>query len=300
MDRNAYNPSTPQKEGSGRVAIYKATGFAHCYTLESNYNTGKYTNTIPPATGPGSARAPAAQLSKASAPAYTPEIWYGVGRACLFAILDLHEDNPWSRLPKSSLKSIAGARKAICTKLGREKTYRAQAMILKSSKGTKANREGRKDREMNTTQKNVQRTKKKHWEIATSKVSVESSDVKGQPLPTHATKSSSALKAASSSARSHVNVSRARRRMCEGRTEDLSRCEIARDGTRGRVVENNRLYNQDPRIKLDKDHTSKIPRPKLRMTSSHVGAMSKREKIISDATENSALKPRKSYTAIKW
>lgn len=112
--------------------MYKATGFAHCYTLESNYNTGKHTNLVPAASGPGSARAPPAQMSKASAPAYTPEIWYGVGRACLFALLDLKEDNPWSRLPKSSLKSIAGARKAICTRLGREKSYRAQAMVLKT------------------------------------------------------------------------------------------------------------------------------------------------------------------------
>ena len=112
--------------------MYKATGFTHCYTLESNYNTGKHTNPVPAASGPGSARAPPAQMSKASAPAYTPEIWYGVGRACLFAMLDLKEDNPWSRLPKSSLKSIGGARKAICTRLGREKSYRAQAMVLKA------------------------------------------------------------------------------------------------------------------------------------------------------------------------
>ena len=116
--------------------MYKATGFAHCYTLESNYNTGKHTNPVPAASGPGSARAPPAQMSKASAPAYTPDIWYGVGRACLFALLDLEEDNPWSRLPKSSLKSIPGARKAICTRLGREKSYRAQAMVLKTRRAS--------------------------------------------------------------------------------------------------------------------------------------------------------------------
>jgi cytosolic carboxypeptidase protein 5 len=36
------------KEGSGRVAIYKATGLIKSYTLECNYNTGKCVNVLPP------------------------------------------------------------------------------------------------------------------------------------------------------------------------------------------------------------------------------------------------------------
>lgn len=35
------------KEGSGRVAVYKSTGLIKCYTLECNYNTGKYVNVLP-------------------------------------------------------------------------------------------------------------------------------------------------------------------------------------------------------------------------------------------------------------
>lgn len=35
------------KEGSGRVAVFKMTGLIKCYTLESNYNTGKYVNILP-------------------------------------------------------------------------------------------------------------------------------------------------------------------------------------------------------------------------------------------------------------
>lgn len=39
------------KEGAGRVAIYRATGITHAYTLECNYNTGKVVNEKPPAKG---------------------------------------------------------------------------------------------------------------------------------------------------------------------------------------------------------------------------------------------------------
>jgi hypothetical protein len=35
------------REGSGRVAIYKATGNPLCYTLECNYATGRRINHLP-------------------------------------------------------------------------------------------------------------------------------------------------------------------------------------------------------------------------------------------------------------
>ena len=34
------------KEGAGRVAFYKETNLPHCYTLEFNYNSGKYRNVL--------------------------------------------------------------------------------------------------------------------------------------------------------------------------------------------------------------------------------------------------------------
>ena len=36
------------REGSGRVALYKATGLAMCYTLECNFQTGKRVNHLTP------------------------------------------------------------------------------------------------------------------------------------------------------------------------------------------------------------------------------------------------------------
>jgi hypothetical protein len=36
------------REGSGRVAFYKATGLPHCYTLECNFQTGRRINHLTP------------------------------------------------------------------------------------------------------------------------------------------------------------------------------------------------------------------------------------------------------------
>lgn len=62
------------KEGSGRVAIYKMIGLIKSYTLEGNYNTGKYVNTLPP-------RGKETTTRKVihSAPKYTPAIFEEVG-----------------------------------------------------------------------------------------------------------------------------------------------------------------------------------------------------------------------------
>ncbi|KAG5846405.1 hypothetical protein ANANG_G00114630 [Anguilla anguilla] len=71
------------KEGSGRVAIHKAIGLIHSYTLECNYNTGR---------------------------CYTPEIYEQVGRAVAVAALDMAESNPWPRLVLSEHSCLANVR----------------------------------------------------------------------------------------------------------------------------------------------------------------------------------------------
>ncbi|KAJ1638474.1 hypothetical protein T492DRAFT_943469 [Pavlovales sp. CCMP2436] len=67
-------------EGAGRVAIYRLTGVAHCYTLECNYNTGRSLNKLAEPE-PGRALSP---------PPIPP---HSVGSA-----LDLSGLNPLSRL----------------------------------------------------------------------------------------------------------------------------------------------------------------------------------------------------------
>ncbi|XP_068792682.1 cytosolic carboxypeptidase-like protein 5 isoform X3 [Struthio camelus] len=96
------------KEGSGRVAIYKALGIIHSYTLECNYNTGRSVNSIPVAchdNGRASPPPPPAFPSK-----YTVELFEQVGRALAVAALDMAECNPWPRIILSEHSCLSNLR----------------------------------------------------------------------------------------------------------------------------------------------------------------------------------------------
>ncbi|XP_049869689.1 cytosolic carboxypeptidase-like protein 5 isoform X2 [Pectinophora gossypiella] len=101
------------REGSGRVAVYKATGLVRSYTLECNYNTGRLVNVLPPTVrdGPGSA----SSTNGAVPPKYTPHIFeevnpFQVGRSLGASILDLTGQHPNSRIPCSEHRNLAAVR----------------------------------------------------------------------------------------------------------------------------------------------------------------------------------------------
>ncbi|XP_036405620.1 cytosolic carboxypeptidase-like protein 5 [Megalops cyprinoides] len=96
------------KEGSGRVAIHKAIGLVHSYTLECNYNTGRSVNTIPPACHDNGRATP--PPPPAFPPKYTPEIFEQVGRAVAVAALDMAESNPWPRIVLSEHSCLSNLR----------------------------------------------------------------------------------------------------------------------------------------------------------------------------------------------
>lgn len=109
------------KEGSGRVAIYKALGIIHSYTLECNYNTGRSVNSIPLAchdNGRASPPPPPTFPSK-----YTVELFEQVGRALAVAALDMAECNPWPRIVLSEHSCLSNLR----------------AWMLKHVRGTRGN-----------------------------------------------------------------------------------------------------------------------------------------------------------------
>ncbi|CAG5123176.1 unnamed protein product, partial [Candidula unifasciata] len=98
-ERNMYTKDKRDgmsKEGSGRVAIYKATGLMRSYTLECNYNSGRAASYIPPAHGDGGCVTPPPPVGYPTK--YTPAHFEDVGKAVAIATLDLTETNPWSRV----------------------------------------------------------------------------------------------------------------------------------------------------------------------------------------------------------
>ncbi|KAK7070690.1 Cytosolic carboxypeptidase-like protein 5 [Halocaridina rubra] len=96
------------KEGSGRVAIMRATGLLRSYTLECNYNTGRTYNPIPPS--PLDHRK-APQSTLPTPPKYSPAVFEDCGRQLGVSLLDLVGGAcNWSRIPQSQYGSLAGVR----------------------------------------------------------------------------------------------------------------------------------------------------------------------------------------------
>ncbi|XP_064104893.1 cytosolic carboxypeptidase-like protein 5 [Macrobrachium nipponense] len=96
------------KEGSGRVAIMRATGLLRSYTLECNYNTGRTYNPTPPS--PLDHRKNP-QGSLPTPPKYNPSVFEDCGRQLGVSLLDLVGGGcNWSRIPQSQYGNLAGVR----------------------------------------------------------------------------------------------------------------------------------------------------------------------------------------------
>lgn len=96
------------KEGSGRVAIMRATGLLRSYTLECNYNTGRTYNPTPPSPL-DHRKTPQSPLT--TPPKYTPAVFEDCGRQLGVSLLDLVGSCcGWSRLPQSQYGNLAGVR----------------------------------------------------------------------------------------------------------------------------------------------------------------------------------------------
>nr|XP_022317256.1 cytosolic carboxypeptidase-like protein 5 isoform X13 [Crassostrea virginica] len=99
------------KEGSGRVAIHKALGIIHSYTLECNYNTGRMVNPVPPAQGDDGKATPPPVAG--FPPKYTQAHFEEVGKALAIAAIDWNESNPWSRIGMSEHNHLSGVKESV-------------------------------------------------------------------------------------------------------------------------------------------------------------------------------------------
>ena len=82
---------------------------------------------------------PASKIySNCSSPAFTQEIFEDCGRAFGFALLDLVDDNPVSRIPLSCYKSVANVRQDILTNL--DKYQNGGASVVGSNNFSDSNK----------------------------------------------------------------------------------------------------------------------------------------------------------------
>ena len=104
------------------MAIYQATGIAHCYTIECNYHNGKKINHIPSKmnliTKKGEPETAVTDItskiySTGTSPPFTTEILEDAGRAAGAAFLDIIGDNPISRIAGSKFKNVPNVRQDI-------------------------------------------------------------------------------------------------------------------------------------------------------------------------------------------
>lgn len=149
-DLRDNNNATTSREGSGRVALYKATGLTYVYTIECNYNEGRRnlrlsSTTSPlasPASGsPSGLRRSSSQSSLISSEAaagtsnalarhvaasggtrlymkYSPAEWIDVGIGSLTSLLDLFQlPGRSKKVHESPFRSLDGIRKSLWSEI---------------------------------------------------------------------------------------------------------------------------------------------------------------------------------------
>ena len=120
------------KEGSSRVALFRATNLTLCFTMEANYHSGSHLN---PLSASGLAEAEAGQSSAdmyANGPtAYTVEILEEAGKALGVSALDSIGKNQFSRVGNCELGSLDGVKVAAAEYVSTMAPFRFNSDIRK-------------------------------------------------------------------------------------------------------------------------------------------------------------------------
>ncbi|QDZ19156.1 putative zinc carboxypeptidase [Chloropicon primus] len=92
------------KEGSNRVALYRATNLVHIYTIETNYSCASLTTAVTDAADSTKTISPGYKVQ--SRKKFTVDSFGQIGKALLVGMLDVKEWNPYSRLKSSEFKNM--------------------------------------------------------------------------------------------------------------------------------------------------------------------------------------------------
>ena len=92
------------KEGSNRVALYRATNLVHIYTIETNYSCASLTNCVTEATNGSRTISPRNKVQSRSK--FCIDSFGQIGKALLVGMLDVKDLNPYSRLKSSEFKNM--------------------------------------------------------------------------------------------------------------------------------------------------------------------------------------------------
>ncbi len=131
------------KSGTGRVATYQDTKLVNIYTMEANYNTTRSVNPqFPMSAKDVTNEYILRDINKKPLKVnvkFNEEIFGEMGKALGISLLDYKNINPYSRLPNSNYKSLAGMQESV------------RAFISQSNKfGVKAARVSILDRKTKT------------------------------------------------------------------------------------------------------------------------------------------------------
>ncbi|EEY69717.1 metalloprotease family M14A, putative [Phytophthora infestans T30-4] len=134
-DLRDNNNATTSRQGSSRVALYRATGLTYVYTIECNYNEGRRnlrTSTVMPSSSSKRSKASTTSIQpdnlripRRTAPTstrlylkYSPADWRDVGVGALIALLDLFElPGAGQRIQDSSFRSRDGIMKNLLAEI---------------------------------------------------------------------------------------------------------------------------------------------------------------------------------------
>jgi len=145
------------KEGAGRVALFKQTNLTNCYTLECNYNSGSTRNVLskpviitnePQNKSLRTPREEEKELGKGFSPydnfpdkqpmfeSYTYTVFEEVGAAIGPALVDMIEVSPLSRVKSSPYKNLKNLRIHVATTVMKEPSFKVSVYSKKETKSS--------------------------------------------------------------------------------------------------------------------------------------------------------------------